>query len=123
MGDYMSKEFDERVNKFFKNYSDRGMKKWGGFFLSDHRVAINKDDKDRGRLYAKKSEMTQEEISEILLKSYSEHYQVSLQLKDLDAEGHYKADVVGFVKGWAGQELIIDDQLIEMDNINHAMIV
>ena len=123
MGDYMSKEFDERVNKFFKNYYDRGMKKWGGFFLSDHRVAINKDDKDRGRLYAKKSEMTQEEISEILLKSYSEHYQVSLQLKDLDAEGHYKADVVAFVKGWAGQELIIDDQLIEMDNINHAMIV
>lgn len=123
MGDYMSKEFDERVNKFFKNYHDRGMKKWGGFFLSDHRVAINKDDKDRGRLYAKKSEMTQEEISEILLKSYSEHYQVSLQLKDLDAEGHYKADVVGFVKSWAGQELIIDDQLIEMDNINHAMIV
>lgn len=123
MGDYMSKEFDERVNKFFKNYHDRDMKKWGGFFLSDHRVAINKDDKDRSRLYAKKSEMTQEEISEILLKSYSEHYQVSLQLKDLDAEGHYKADVVGFVKGWAGQELIIDDQLIEMDNINHAMIV
>ena len=123
MGDYMSKEFDERVNKFFKNYHDRCMKKWGGFFLSDHRVAMNKDDKDRGRLYAKKSEMTQEEISEILLKSYSEHYQVSLQLKDLDAEGHYKADVVGFVKGWAGQELIIDDQLIEMDNINHAMIV
>ena len=123
MGDYMSKEFDERVNKFFKNYHDRGMKKWGGFFLSDHRVAINKDDKGRGRLYAKKSEMTQEEISEILLKGYSEHYQVSLQLKDLDVEGHYKADVVGFVKGWAGQELIIDDQLIEMDNINHAMIV
>ncbi|WP_288646824.1 hypothetical protein [uncultured Lactobacillus sp.] len=119
----MSKEFDERVTNFFKNYHDRGMKKWGGFFLSDHRMAINSANKDRGQTYAKKSKMTQEEISEVLLKSYSEHYQVSLQLKDLDGDGNYKADIVGFVKGWAGQELIIDDQLIEMDNINHAMIV
>ena len=56
----MSKEFDERVTNFFKNYHDRGMKKWSGFFLSDHRVAINADNKDRGQTYAKKSEMTQE---------------------------------------------------------------
>ena len=99
------------------------MKKWSGFFLSDHRVAINNKNKDRMMIYPKKPEMTQEEISKILLKSFSDHYQVSLQLKDLDGEGNYKADIVGFVKGWTGQELLLNDQLIEMEDINHTMIV
>ena len=27
--------FDKEIQNFFKNYHDRGMQKWGGFFLSD----------------------------------------------------------------------------------------
>jgi hypothetical protein len=54
----MSKEsFDKEVDDFFKNYQDRGMKKWSGFFLSDHTVQINKSNIARNTIYHKKPEM------------------------------------------------------------------
>ena len=109
----MSKEFDRRVKEFFRTYHERGMKKWSGFFLSDHRVAINADNKDRGQTYAKKSEMTQEEISEVLLKSYSEHYQVSLQLKDLD----------GTEKGYQDTDLFVDEISDTAEQAIHSLLM
>ncbi|GEL15175.1 hypothetical protein [Pediococcus cellicola] len=43
------KRVDESVTeRFFKNdYHDRGMLKWGGFFLSDHTSAIQKMKRDK----------------------------------------------------------------------------
>ena len=41
----MSSELDKRVEEFFRNYQDRGMKKWAGFYLSDHTAKINQDKK------------------------------------------------------------------------------
>ncbi|MDF4028935.1 hypothetical protein [Lactobacillus delbrueckii] len=49
----MSKEFDQRVTDFFAHYQDRGMKKWAGFFLSDHTAMINKETRQK-RLRTKK---------------------------------------------------------------------
>lgn len=43
----MSKEFDQRVTDFFAHYQDRGMKKWAGFFLSDHTAMINKETRQK----------------------------------------------------------------------------
>lgn len=31
----MKNNFNDTVNNFFKNYQDRGMKKWQGFMLRD----------------------------------------------------------------------------------------
>ncbi len=42
----MSSEFDKRVEEFFRTYQDRGMKKWAGFYLSDHTTKINQDKKE-----------------------------------------------------------------------------
>ena len=39
----MNDNFDQKVENFFKNYQDRGMKKWSGFFLSDHSLKIKVD--------------------------------------------------------------------------------
>lgn len=50
----MSKKFDEVIDTFFKNYQDRGMKKWSGFFLSDHVAAINKEKVKTQATYPKK---------------------------------------------------------------------
>lgn len=33
-------QFDQVVADFFAKYQDRGMKKWGGFYLSDHVAKI-----------------------------------------------------------------------------------
>ncbi|AEG40879.1 hypothetical protein GCM10008918_12840 [Lactobacillus kefiranofaciens subsp. kefiranofaciens] len=50
----MSKSpFDQRIEEFFRNYQDRGMKKWVGFFLSDHTAKINQSTMQRKMVYAK----------------------------------------------------------------------
>lgn len=76
--------FDQKLDEFFRNYQDSGMKKWSGFFLSDHTVKISKSNIERNTNYFKKSEMTVDKISEILLDSFCNHRLISLQLKDLD---------------------------------------
>ena len=50
----MSKEFDKRLDDFFRTYQDRGMKKWQGFMLSDFTSKVSKIDKKRAQVYEKK---------------------------------------------------------------------
>lgn len=35
--------FDQKVNNFFTGFQDSGMKKWGGFHLSDHVARLTED--------------------------------------------------------------------------------
>lgn len=79
----MSSEFDKRVEEFFRTYRDRGMKKWAGFYLSDHTAKINQDKLKRDTVYVKKEPMSQTDIRAMLLRSFGEHRKVSVQLKDL----------------------------------------
>ena len=39
-------QFDQKLNSFFQNYHDAGMKKWGGFHLSEHISKLHDDTKD-----------------------------------------------------------------------------
>lgn len=116
----MSSDFDQKVERFFKNYQDRGMKKWTGFFLSDHTLKINRDRAKRAVVYHKKSEMSEALISQMLFKAFSDHYYVKVQLKELDNEGKLKADVCGFVEGYQEKNIIISGKKVAIDNINHV---
>lgn len=116
--------FDKRVDNFFKNYHDRGMIKWGGFFLSDHRVALNKSDQQRQTVYKKKPEMEMDAISKTMLKAYSDHYQVDIQMKTLDAEGNFSADIKGFIEGYLDSgTIVISGNLIDLDDVNNIQII
>lgn len=43
MNFYNDAEANEVASRFFKDdYQDRGIKKWGGFFLSEHSAALKK---------------------------------------------------------------------------------
>ena len=53
---YMSEAFDKKVTEFFRTYQDRGMKKWQGFFLSDHTSTLRKDRQQKAMTYPKKAE-------------------------------------------------------------------
>lgn len=100
------------------------MKKWAGFFLSDHTMQINKDEQRRKQVFTKKSEMDAAQIGALLLKAYSENYRVSVQLKDLDDDGQYGADVVGLVKGYTGDDqIIVGGKQINLEDINHVEII
>lgn len=115
--------FDKVLDDFFRNYQDRGMKKWAGFFLSDHRVKLNKDEIKRKIVYHKKPEMTADEIGAVLLRAYSEHYAVEVQLKDIDADGQLSPDIVGFVEGYQDADTInIGKTAVKLDEINNAQL-
>lgn len=43
----MDQDFSTLINNYFQHdYRDRGIKKWRGFFLSDHTSALRKMDQD-----------------------------------------------------------------------------
>ena len=116
----MSSEFDKRVEEFFRTYQDRGMKKWAGFYLSDHTAKINQDNKKRNTIYVRKTPMDQKDIRAMLLKSFGEHRKVSVQLKDLSIDNDLQADIVGFVEGYQEDTAIISKNLVLIEDINHV---
>lgn len=115
--------FDKEIQNFFKNYHERGMQKWGGFFLSDHTVQINKDNQKANTTYKKETEMDLEEISKILFKSFSNHYQIRLQLKNRNYNNEFRKDITGFVDGYHNSQIIISGYAVEIEDINHVEIL
>lgn len=114
-------EFDRKIEDFFRNYQDRGMKKWSGFFLSDHTAKINQSKFKRNTIYYKKTEMSQSQISQLLLEAFCNHKLVSIQLKNLDQDGNFFADIQGFVEGYTNQDTTIVSQTpISLESINHV---
>ena len=115
-------DFDKVVQDFFKNYQDRKMKKWQGFFLSDHTMAINKDKQKRSVKHPVKDTMSIEEISLLLLKAYGNHRMVHLQVKVMNSDNQLPADICGFVNGYIEDGIIVDGQKITLEDINNICV-
>lgn len=118
----MKNNFNDIVNNFFKNYQDRGMKKWQGFMLSDHIATLNRDKEEKARVYTEKDTMSEVEISQVLLQAFANNKIVSVQLKEKTLDKKIQPDIVGLVKGYDGDKIIIGDNEIELNNINHIEI-
>lgn len=118
----MSKEFDKRVDDFFRTYQDRGMKKWQGFMLSDFTSKVGKIDNERAKIYEKKKPMSLESISEILMIAYANHRSVSVQLKQVDTDDKLLPDIVGTVDGYQVDHVVIAGEWIELEDINNVEI-
>ena len=118
----MKNNFNDTVNNFFKNYQDRGMKKWQGFMLSDHIVALNKDKEEQAKVYSEKDTMSEAEISQVLLQAFANNKVVSVQLKEKTLDKKIQPDIVGLVKGYNGDKIVISDVEVELSNINHIEI-
>ena len=118
----MENNFDDVINNFFKNYQDRGIKKWQGFMLSDHIAALNKDKENNAKEYSKKDTMSETEISQVLLQAFANNKVVSVQLKEKTLDKKIQPDIVGLVKGYEDDKIIIGDTEVELSNINHIEI-
>lgn len=118
----MKNNFNDTVNNFFKNYQDRGMKKWQGFMLSDHIAAINRDKEEKAKVYDEKDAMSEIEIGQVLLQAYANNKVVSVQLKEKTLDKKIQPDIVGLVKGYEGDKIVIGDTEVELSNINHIEI-
>lgn len=122
-GEKMENNFNDTVNNFFKNYQDRGMKKWQGFMLSDHIAAINRDKEEKAKVYSEKGAISEIEISQILLQAFANHKTVSVQLKEKTLDKKIQPDIVGIVKGYEQDKIIIGNSQVELNNINHIQII
>ena len=118
----MKNNFNDTVNNFFKNYQDRGMKKWQGFMLSDHIATLNRDKEEKTKVYFEKDNMPEAEVSQVLLQAYANNKVVSVQLKEKTLDKKIQPDIVGLVKGYDGDKIVIGDNEIELGDINNIQI-
>ncbi|TVU90322.1 hypothetical protein FOF75_07530, partial [Lactobacillus gasseri] len=68
-------------------------------------------------------EMDLEEISKILFKAFSNHYQIRLQLKNRNYNNEFRKDITGFVDGYHNSQIIISGYAVEIEDINHVEIL
>lgn len=118
----MKNNFDYVVNNFFKNYQDRGMKKWQGFMLSDHIATLNRDKEEKAKVYTEKDTMSETEVSQVLLQAFANNKTVAVQLKEKNLDKKIQPDIVGLVKGYEGDKIVIGDTEVELSNINNIEI-
>ncbi|PXY84125.1 hypothetical protein LDX54_08680 [Lactobacillus sp. IBH004] len=118
----MKNNFNDTVNSFFKNYQDRGMKKWQGFMLSDHIATLNRDKEEKAKVYTEKDTMSETEVSQVLLQAFANNKLVSVQLKEKTLDKKIQPDIVGLVKGYNKDKIVIGNTEVELSDINHIEI-
>ncbi|MGM0217869.1 hypothetical protein [Enterococcus sp. AZ126] len=109
----MSKERDY----YFEQYQDRKMKKWAGFYLSEHTAIIEQEKKRQPA--EKKIQMSWTEIDEVLAQAFQSQAEVRIQKEELDCDGNYGADVIGRIQGHDALGIYVDGHKIGYDEIRH----
>lgn len=97
---------------FFQNdYQDRGMVKWQGYFLSDHTEDVGKYSKNRmdNRTRQDHEEMSEEDISQYLIKAFDQQISVTIQLKNHNDEGIVSPLYRGKVLGFQDNNVVLSD--------------
>lgn len=115
-------------DQLIRDYNDRGMMKWLGFYLSEHTSEMEKDDRHRKTVVQRKPAMTESEIAVILETAFLSGNPVSIQQACLNNEGQAEPDLVGEIIGFEDNELFISDihgeiQLLALTEINHVTLL
>ena len=101
--------------KSAREYQDRKMKKWMGFFLSEHTASLNKLDKENAYVYKPGPQMDYDEIGQNLTESYQTGKRVEIGLNIIEDQKYKKA--VGVVKGYQGNYAMLDTGVVRIDDI------
>lgn len=90
--------------------------------LSDHIATLNRDKEEKAKVYAEKDTMSETEVSQVLLQAFANNKVVSVQLKEKTLDKKIQPDIVGLVKGYDEDKIIIGDNKLELSDINHIEI-
>lgn len=93
-------------------YQDRGMKKWAGFFLSEHTAEQEKIQKGLAHTNSPKPQMSDQEIGEVLQMARIKNKSVAI-----DNEGNYYDDIVGSLKGADSLGIYVGNEKVQIRNI------
>lgn len=113
---------------YVRNYSDRGMAKWLGFYLSEHTSEMDKDKLGRDAVWLRREQMSELEIGSVLETAYVTREVVKIQMAILNMEGQALPDVVGTIEGFGNQEIYLSDmngelQVVFLGSINHISLL
>jgi hypothetical protein len=115
-------------NRLIREYNDRKMAKWIGFYLSEHTTAMKNDNKKQSIVYSMKPTMTPEAITETIQAAILHSKRISVQLNEADQEGHAFEDITGSIAGYDSQSLFLikengEVSTVPSELINHVSIV
>lgn len=106
-----------------EEYRDRGIKKWAGFYLSEHTATQEKLLGERTKVNQQKRQMDQGEIEEVINESIVKNKTVAIQLENVDQNGLYYDDVVGHIVGGDELGIFINDTKVDFDKIRNIQFV
>lgn len=118
-------KFAALVADFFANrYIDRGMRKWQGYYLSDHTAALKKQAQTKHLTYPPLSLQDQAYIRMILLRAYAEGQSVTIQLDLQTPDGQMLPPITGKVGGVTDSDVVhVGNQNISIRMIRHIDLI
>lgn len=120
--DDMSEQEIERLNMFFAQYRDRGVKKWRGFFLSEHTTQYEKHMKAY-ELSERLPQQPRQQIEHYLERSIKYNKILEVQLNTFNELGTIEQHVWGVYRGKLDDDnLLVGEQVVAFDNIRHIRI-
>ena len=102
-----------------ENYHDRGMVKWAGFYLSEHTEQLSNQHRIEANRPKAKMQMDADEIGQILSEAQLKNKKVAIQIQEKDADGYYKSDIIGKIKGFDDLGIYVGDEKVHFDEIRH----
>jgi hypothetical protein len=116
-------------NRLVREYNDRGMAKWLGFYLSEHTAEMKKDTSTRDAKFTRnlKEKMSTTAIDTCLTTAFQTNRVVTIQLAELDLSGLPLADIRGVVTGFNENNLYLSTQtdtlqMIPIEEIHHVVL-
>lgn len=107
------------IDSYFEAYQDRGIKKWNGFFLSEH-TAIIANEQEKSKCIQRFPQLDQKQIDDCLNQSINYNKRLTIQLNTFDALGRVQPFISGVCRGFVTPEtILIDDCLVEYNDIRH----
>ena len=109
--------------KLNQYYDDRGVKKYMGFYLSEHTRELELEKKEANRINFGLKTMTLTEVSEVIEIALTKDLPVLIQpnIKTIDGRG-FNDNIVGKILGFSGDLIYVNELCISINLIRHIAI-
>lgn len=108
------------MTRLNNHYTDRGVKKYMGFYLSEHTRDLKKDKQTRNHINFGLEAMSFKEISEIIEISLLKNLPVLIQPNIVSVDGKgFSDNIIGEIVGFNGDLLYVDNVCISLNLIRH----
>ena len=111
------------MNDLNDEYRDRGIKKWAGFYLSEHTATQETLTAEKKKVNSQKKQMDSKEIASVINEAILKNKLVAIQIEAVDQNGYYKDDVIGLVIGGDELGIYVKDTKVDFDEIRNIQFI